>query len=94
MKTKHTPGPWDDTGHDGKDTQIVSSQWGEVARVVYNGDCAQRTANARLIAAAPELLEALAFYADSANWFGAPAPVYLDSGKLARAAIAKAEGQE
>lgn len=59
MKTKHTPGPWIDDGHDGEDTQIVNSKWGGVARIVYNGDCSQRVANAKLIAAAPELLEAL-----------------------------------
>jgi hypothetical protein len=57
-QTKWTAGPWVDDGHDGKDTQIVNSKWGEIARVVYNGDVSQRAANARLIAAAPDLLAA------------------------------------
>ena len=42
-------------------------------------------ANARLIAAAPELLEALRFYADVAI-------VEDDTGEIARQAIAKVEG--
>lgn len=34
-----------------------------------------------------KLVEALQFYASPANWFGAPAPVYKDSGKLAIQAL-------
>ena len=93
MKTKHTPLPWYVSHTAGHDTHGQSAIYSEATdrtiAIVYDGD-----ADGGLIAAAPELLEALAFYAESANWFGAPAPVYLDSGKLARAAIAKAEGQE
>lgn len=54
----HTPGPWIADGMD-KESLIVNSQWGEVARVQGNGDYRQRDANARLIAAAPELVEGL-----------------------------------
>lgn len=59
MKTKHTAGPWSADGHDGKESIIVTSKWGEVACVAHNGDSTQRNANARLIAAASELLNAL-----------------------------------
>lgn len=70
--TTHTPGPWSDTGHDGKDMIVIESQWGSIARVAYAGDYAQQVANSRLIAAAPDLLEALELiYAnagESAEW--------------------------
>ena len=54
---KHTPGPWKDDGQD-KNSIIISSQWGTVARVVDCGDVVQTGDNARLIAAAPDLLAA------------------------------------
>ena len=98
---KHTPGPWETVGakyiwktgdvggavaiiaepecessNDFRPVRIASERWEEAM------------ANARLIAAAPELLEALKelrdFYTDN---FGLPAA-------KANAAIAKAEGRE
>lgn len=52
MSTKHTPGPWEWTGlfieHDGR----------AIAQLLPHGQ-KPNEANARLIAAAPELLEAL-----------------------------------
>jgi hypothetical protein len=89
---KHTPGPWH-AEHVGEsdygdvyevynvNTQIASSMW---------------EADARLIAAAPELLEALRYtlqYAEKlekAAGLSSAANVSLDK---ARAAIAKAEGK-
>ena len=73
MTTKHTPGPWDIREGFRSDTWEVFptrgappddgfSAWAELATVVadYNDDdMSEGEANARLIAAAPELLAAL-----------------------------------
>lgn len=71
--TKHTPGPW---SYDGKFTVGIPHK---------NGDTYFRTnpEDARLIAAAPELLKSLKQYVDgdTFDW------------KAARAAIAKATGK-
>lgn len=82
---KHTPGPW----HAANGCQIRSAK-DQIAKawMMRNGE---GLANARLIAAAPELLEALAEIvsaADGAGWD------QLDpSFSKARAAIAKAKGE-
>ena len=59
MTEQHTPGPWRIGGHDGKSAIIYPSPTGgfQIARVRPNLDGGE--ANARLIAAAPELLKAL-----------------------------------
>lgn len=68
MNTKHTPGPWTNTpmqdtiwANDG-DTmvaRIADLPWKETPSGRRTSDCETEYANARLIAAAPELLEAL-----------------------------------
>lgn len=90
---KHTPGPWIFDGAVGDD-YLVSAQVCPEESASYiapvgtvDGDWAASEANARLIAAAPELLEALKA--------ALPALEYLDDEealKVARAVIAKAEG--
>lgn len=90
--TKHTPGPWafDDDRvitsphtHNDLDDDVCEVYGG-------NDDIAEvRRANARLIAAAPELLEALKELMVAADRVSAEPVTWL--GK-ARAAIAKAEG--
>lgn len=61
MKSKHTPGPWH-TGH-GPQASIVydRSGWGVANASVYHfkHEHGSALANAALIAAAPDLLEAL-----------------------------------
>lgn len=60
-RAKHTPGPWFVNGpwHIQSDTKLaVPSIVGNVLQP-RNGDIQEREANANLIAAAPELLEAL-----------------------------------
>ena len=100
--TQHAPGPWLDSGHDGKRNVIVESKLGSVAAVWDTGDAMQMRANARLIASAPDLLAALEDllqerYVDGdesdqefdaqGNWTcNSPASI------KARAAIAKAKG--
>ena len=61
MTAKHTPGPWEYAKTSSLDDRydIFVSQTGwTVARTVNNAHIEARNANARLIAAAPELLEA------------------------------------
>lgn len=82
--TKHTPGPWA-----AFDTAVVAPAYEMPVARVSNGIRGNpwtreaRTANARLIAAAPELLEALEYYAADTSI----------NGEVARAAIDKATGQ-
>ena len=60
MKTKHTQGVWGATGHDGKNCVIIESEkWGSIAKILPIGCISQESANAQLIASAPEMLSAL-----------------------------------
>lgn len=101
---KHTPGPWEI-----KDGRYIDSPSGWIAdvlsypayRAATDNDSEEQKANARLIAAAPDLLEALKaceLAMDTAALHGLPQelpPTYRDSWAdahiAARAAIAKAE---
>jgi hypothetical protein len=111
MSTKHTPGPW--TMHprfdDGAEVcAIAPVAWCGVATTVGSSgdqsiDAAEARANARLIAAAPDLLAVLriaqAVFADIGDrepgddlaWCEARAAEALP---LVRAAIAKAKGEK
>ena len=95
METKHTPGPWETPGEDGGERVICYQDSTGKRRTlahVYDGEeFGSMEANARLIAAAPELLAALQ---RSLNWLSS----YSGDGALgayeqARAAIAKASGR-
>ena len=93
--TKNTPGPW---AVRVEEQHYVPSAEGRIANVLfprYYADGAEVMANARLISAAPELLEAMELLmteveesgnADAKD-FGWPKAI-----KSARAAIAKAAG--
>ena len=99
MSTEHTPGPW--VASQGTETE--PERWTVVAEngppwwiaVVENGQPGDsletEAATARLIAAAPELLEALIELVSMTEGL-----VSMDTGDLpqARAAIAKATGKE
>lgn len=105
METKHTPGPWEVFSNSfieagvraannpyGTDFEFriaeVSGDWRDEPK----GGAA--AANARLIAAAPELLEALTAMVDAHDrWLGSDRPDAKEAMKRARAAIAKAEGR-
>ena len=54
MSTKHTPGPWKHVAVSGGWDGVADSHGNEICRLVLN-----EPANATLIAAAPELLQAL-----------------------------------
>lgn len=97
--THHTPGPWTVNGpwHIQADTTLEEFQAGGsrpkvVAHIVqgHNITPEQRKANATLIAAAPELLEALEqveLYLDSID----SAEIAQSIGMVVRGAIAKAK---
>lgn len=87
----HTPGPWEADDNEGFSIWRVYGGSKSIAEVI--GDSAEADANARLIAAAPEMFEALcgAWMALS----GAPdwmhrEDEYADEIRAVRAAIAKA----
>ena len=93
---KHTPGPWKHSTHDGWDI-VTSQQDGTICKLVYNNP-----ENSRLIAAAPDLLEALKglnYYGEDGNGFCCcPRMNWQDPDELhstacadARKAISKAE---
>ena len=105
-KQQHTPGPWAYIVPDGyvvRHPQIYSD-FGPVANATWLGEnkLDQLKANARLIAAAPDLLEALEeLYAVRANWIRTAdhsgdddenAAMWVEMHK-ARAAIARATGE-
>jgi hypothetical protein len=98
VKPKHTPGPWK-PGKDG----LVNGDGIRVADCGWDVEGEEREANAQLIAAAPDLLEALkTAVAFIAVWSGVYqsshglADVHPEHAKAlaeAQAAIKKAEGQ-
>ena len=90
MTTKHTPGPWthhpeDNIILDASGRRLIEWQARSVSVSVE-----ERDANARLIAAAPELLEALEVVLHLCTVIGAPDGPALD---MARDALAKARGE-
>ena len=103
-KHKHTPGPWKFE----KELYSYSGEWlisydaGEKGRGIAIAETrvgsGYELGNARLIAAAPELLEALdgmlQIYGGSKDWNGIKSSTELDCISQARAAIAKATGGE
>jgi hypothetical protein len=94
MKSHHTPGPWNIGfgGMEGDDYAIITSKFQEWA-IAHLEPRGYRPGNARLIAAAPDLLAALESMV--ATWEGPRELAALRFAKNvvdARAAIAKARG--
>ena len=107
MSTSHTPGPWTigkvshkkqrvdiDSLH--ADPTVGHHTWRGLARAYGCNDMPEEgtpamLANARLIAAAPELLEALTDCVEHMHW---TQPLGEAALKKAKAAIAKATGSE
>lgn len=109
MNEKHTPGPWviDESRHGKRGPvhtlMVVAEKGGMPGLIVNQGALVepQDWANARLISASPDMLEALKaiLYADetfgdhsigAADW----AAMQMKALELARSAIAKAEGRK
>ena len=107
MSTKHTPGPWLSAeygnygDYDGK-CRVILGDGGDIRTAVVLGfDSEENQANALLIAAAPELLEALAelmrnfptdFDMTEAGWDRSDIDKACSAHDKARAAYAKATG--
>ena len=89
---KHTPGPWEiDSEQPSTVKKFTHGNRLSIATVHGGyGEKTRRTANARLIAAAPEMLEALE---DALNLIDTITPFEGDTVRKARAAIAKARGE-
>lgn len=92
---KHTPGPW----AYGEECGLTREIWGDNGPELYaiaqtrHGDPGQCEANARLIAAAPELLEALISMIEAPVYFSAVgAEKRKKAREKARYAITKATG--
>ncbi len=103
--SKHTPGPWSATFEDYRWVIDCQGEFGpKKALAVTAGFYPKNEANARLIAAAPELLEALkvsrAAIAEACEGmtvgerFTNAGQALLDALEPARAAIAKATGEQ
>lgn len=98
MTTKHTPGPWTTHPHSfGAEVRSIAQvAWCGAASTFgasggQNIDAAEACANANLIAAAPDLLEALEAALGCLNFFGTD---QIEPFRVrCRAAIARAKGQ-
>ena len=93
MTTKHTPGPWSvaETRHN-YDTVIRGPRGEPIALTLIAGYTKKEgTANSALLAAAPDLLEALKWMVLRTEEGGYPDGKCLED---ARAAIAKATGEQ
>jgi hypothetical protein len=101
MSTKHTPGPWFYTGkHNDCEVRYVGTNredhYHEEVATLYHGEGEEQIANARLIAAAPELLEALKWYVENDDTnIGMEGNEFWEEGlERGKAAIAKATGEQ
>lgn len=86
--TEHTPGPWDSDSR-----MIIASGWGAICEMSVAGATVHQKANARLIAAGPDLLEAADALVFACNRSEVGGPVIAASETLAKA-IRKARGDE
>lgn len=84
---KYTPGPWGYEYEPDGDNHWIWSAGGDRVATAFPFSTRTTKANARLIAAAPELLEAC----KSAEWNSLDLPAHTTA--LLRAAIAKATGE-
>ena len=84
---KHTPGPWSlyDDSNDGKTNRIEIVAIGKTIAHIYHSVKEEDLPNARMIAAAPELLAALERIAELSY--------DSEATRVAREAIAKARGE-
>ena len=94
--SEHTPGPWKIERHYDSGYKNISAQkHTALAQVVWCMEDEDRSpeceANAHLIAAAPELLDALCYLLEASSGQG-PHEQWLAAMDQARAAIAKATG--
>jgi hypothetical protein len=92
-KPEHTPGPWR-IGKSGVTVIFNNDQGFTVPPVPDNDNWSEAEANARLIAAAPDLLAALELINAALPTSEKAWPIYMNDAILAaRAAIRKARGE-
>lgn len=96
-QAKHTPGPWGcvDTSNHAHDYRLTQADGYPLPLKVEANDHSEQRANARLIAAAPDLLAALTAIIgdqpeDKYGYFAAHNAMDEDKRQAARAAISKA----
>jgi hypothetical protein len=90
MKAQHTPGPWEIEPHDLADKDFRVGP----AIIDYDDvDHQQADANAFLIAAAPDLLDALKEITNAMSYIAGNDRSIHEMMRASRAAIAKATGQ-
>jgi hypothetical protein len=102
MKKKYTPGPWtlgngqvrvrteeDEQGR----TKLIAECYTTNQSIRYPYDFEEREANAQLISAAPELLEALQELLESIPIYPVPLSIKNDTIRKARLAIGKATAE-
>lgn len=95
MTTKHTPGPWEVRYDDQLDHIFTVGEHPRRIANIFGGVCGQNDsdlenqANARLVAAAPDLLAACKRYLRAMDEYGHPDK----TDRLMRAAIEKATGE-
>ena len=99
MSAEYTPGPWVfyDDSNDGKTKRIEIAAQGKTVARIYHSVPEEDLPNVRLIAAAPDLLEALQDFLNWSNsvYYGEDTRRELVMAKnKARAAIAKATGDQ
>lgn len=93
--SKYTPGPWELTTKIGTDRLTVIKQAGWSVIIGETDGCLQAEANARLIAAAPDLLKELRLMViQHCGQLDEPRNPNCLVCLPARAVIAKAEGEE
>src|SRR5215813_7422945 len=93
MASKHTPGPWAVYRHDGSNRLDIMAADGDgeggwIAHDISSPGT-EREANARLIAAAPEMLEALREVTKQLAWYAGHKPELTER---ARALLARVDG--
>ena len=91
MKNKHTPGPWKICPNTKPDRPDIVADCGLICSLEYGQREQEGEANARLIAAAPDLLGALRYIAGLDTSQDA-SPAQCSAVLVAMNAIAKAEG--
>ena len=91
MKTEYTAGPWHADFQ--KISEVKADNGALIARCNKLTSLTNLQANARLIAAAPELLEALEAMKSSFHGVEWMEPLMQQASAMARAAIAKATGR-
>ncbi len=95
-KSKHTPGPWGccDTSYHAHDYRLTKPNGFPLPLNVVANDHSEQRANARLIAAAPDMYEVLDLVAHEELPFSAnPIEVITRWRERARAILARIEGE-